>query len=114
MDEYIQVGAGLTDDQIKDVLNKDEGKLLFPLAQHDARARSTRRPSIMFATCSNVEREITGDETIITIDYHYLWYSPEGCSATHSDDQDDTVAASYEGDTLVCDVPEVRTTVEEF
>lgn len=111
----ITVGEGLSDQQIIDKLNAAEGKLLFPLAWDDVKATRDIRVNVTFCVVSNIERTLFRDETILTIDYHYLWFSSGGCRDANADgDDDDQVEMVYDGDSLVCDARPVRSTVDEL
>ncbi len=112
---YIEVGVGLDEAALKEILGRDDGSLMREVAQSDAKSRHVVRPDVMAVYLMDVEIDTSDpDEVIVTVNYNYTWERAGGCSDARSGNQYSTFYATYENELLVIEGTEERSTVDEY
>lgn len=110
----IEVGTGLTVDEIRDMLQSEPsliGELVAADLDHKGHGD---RGEVHDITVVEVEAD-PNDANEISVSYSYSWSAYYGCSdANAGDDETEEETATYTDGCLVFDVPDQRTTHEEY
>ena len=115
----IEVGEDLDSDEMAEALAEDDGNKLFEIARHDiSHTGHADRAEINSCGISDVsisEPRPEDGKVFVSVNYWFSWSAYYGCKdANCGDNTDSEFDAEYVDGTLVIEVPEKRTTVDEF